>query len=71
MKTFVTHTEALVSNRASRRLRGLDPERRNIENIASARERNQLRINEKDQDDKSGSDSKLIYNFIGYSLLND
>jgi hypothetical protein len=56
MKEFVHHTDQIIANRTSRRLRGLQPEQRNLNEIENRRERDQLKTNFT-EDNVEGSDS--------------
>ena len=56
MKEFVHHTDQIIANRTSRRLQGLKPEQRNLKEIESRRERDQLKTNFT-EDDVGTSDS--------------
>ena len=45
MKEFVHHTDQIIANRTSRRLQGLKPEKRNLQDIENRKERDQLKPN--------------------------
>jgi hypothetical protein len=56
MKEFVHHTDQIIANRTSRKLQGLKPEQRKLQEIENRRERDQLKT-DYTEDNLESSDS--------------